>query len=270
LVISAAPTNRNPANAAALLALALALTAGCGKASPPGTATATPLVIFAAASLTDVVTSLEQKYRAEIASPPWNVSLGSSSGLARQIQAGAPARLFLSADETWANTVAEKLPRAEVTTVLGNRLVLIVPAGSPFKELTLESLTDDRITRIALANPEGVPAGRISKQALQHAGVWDKLQAKLVPGDDVRQARAYVERGEADAGFVYATDAPAANSRIRIAAAIDESLHDPIRYGFVLLDRDDTDAAALFHWLQSDQARTCFEAGGFVVRPNGK
>ena len=228
------------------------------------------MVIFAAASLTDVVSSLEKDYRSETASPPWTVSLGPSSGLARQIQAGAPARLFLSADISWAKAVAENQPRAEVTTFLGNRLVLIVPAGSPLQELSLDSLTDDRIARIAIANPDGVPAGKIAMQALQRAGVWDKIQKKLVPGDDVRQARTYVERGEADIGFVYSTDAPPANSRIRIAAEVDESFHDPIRYGFVLLDRDDKDAAALFHWLQSDQARTCFEAGGFRVQPRGE
>jgi molybdate transport system substrate-binding protein len=278
-------TSLKPASRALLCTWMLVLLAGCGAASDPSAGPvsttsspvrdANPPVLFAAASLTEVIGKLEPRYREGTSTEAWSVSFGPSSGLARQILAGAPARLFLSADVKWAREVAKAQPRSKVATFLGNRMVLIVPASSDFQELSLAQLVDDRIQKIAIANPDGVPAGVTAKQVLERSGLWEKLQAKLVPGDDVRQARAYVERGEAEAGIVYATDVPSSESvasqtgaspaKVRVAAAIDTTLHDPIRYGFVLIDSDDVAAARLFDWLQTPPAHELFKASGFVI-----
>lgn len=252
------------------LVLLVSVAGGCSTRAPNTSETKDPLVVFAAASLTETVGQLQEAYPRSTSTRQWAVSFGPSSGLARQILAGAPARLFLSADQKWATEVAKAHPRSKTSTFLGNRMVLVVPSTSEFRELTLEQLSDDRIRKIAIANPEGVPAGVTAKQILERSGLWDQLQAKLVPGDDVRQTRAYVERGEADAGIVYATDAPPSEQKVRVAGRIDTALHDPIRYGFVLIDQGDADAARLFDWLHSPESRQIFETSGFFIELSTK
>jgi molybdate transport system substrate-binding protein len=247
---------------------------GCGAPPAAGPAVPVPsgpIVLFVAASLSDVVRELTAAYRTEHPETEFTVSGASSSSLARQIEAGAPAHLFLSADTDWAQKVAGTRPRSEMVSFVGNRLVVIVPARAAQMKIALQDLATPGFGRIALANPEGIPAGRYAKQALQTAGVWESVAAKIIPADDVRQAVAYVERGEVDAAIVYATDVrgktDGENAPLRVIAEIDEALHPPVRYGFVLLDRDDREAKPMFDWLQSPSARTVFEAHGFLVLP---
>ncbi len=230
-----------------------------------------PIVLFVAASLSDVVRELTAAYRADHPKTEFTVSGASSSSLARQIEAGAPAQLFLSADTEWAGKVAGTRPRSETVSFVGNRLVVIVPARAAQTTIALQDLAKPEFGRIALANPEGIPAGRYAKQAMQTAGVWEAVAPKVIPADDVRQAVAYVERGEVDAAIVYATDVrgktAGENAPLRVVAEVDEALHPPVRYGFVLLDRDDREAKPVFDWLQSPAARSVFEAHGFLVLP---
>ena len=135
------------------------------------------------------------------------VNLGPSSGLAGQILAGAPADLFLSANQEWADEVQKAGQTATATRLLTNRLVIVVPTGNPGGVQKPDDLLSDKVKKIALAG-EKVPAGMYADQSLEKLGLLKKLTdaGKIVRGQDVRSALSYVERGEAEAGIVYSTD----------------------------------------------------------------
>lgn len=239
-----------------------------GAPSPGESASRARVTIFAAASLTDVLPRVLAEWEASRPDIEVVVSFGSSAQLARQIQAGAPADLFLSADAKWAAEVTSSRPQAKSAQLAGNSLVVIVPSeappvsgskadGDPFARLL-----DEHVERIALANPDGVPAGVHAKQALVKAGVWDRVEKKLAIADDVRQALAFVARGEADAGIVYATDA-LGRGEVRVLVDVPDDLHDPIRQTWVLLDPTHAAATAIFEGLAAERSRREFEAAGF-------
>lgn len=267
-----------------VLALALAC-GGCGRddsapenasANRPATdatgsgasAGKARVTIFAAASLTDVLPRVLAEWESSRPDIEIVVSFGSSAQLARQIQAGAPADLFLSADAKWASEVTASHPQSKSAELAGNSLVVIVPSeGPPVSGTTADGspfarLVDESVERVALANPDGVPAGIHAKQALVKAGVWDRVENKLAIADDVRQALAFVARGEADAGIVYATDA-LGRGEVRVLADVPPDLHEPIRQTWVLLDPAHAAAAAIFEGLGAEKSRREFEAAGF-------
>jgi molybdate transport system substrate-binding protein len=156
---------------------------------------------------------------------------------------------------------------ADRRDLLTNKLVIIVPADSARSIKTLADLIQPEIHRIALAGP-AVPAGAYARKALQNAGLWDQLKDRVVEGSDVRAALAYVTRGEAEAGLVYATDA-AGNSKVRTALEVDSKLHDPIRYPLVLLKQDSSHAAArrFYDYLTTPHATQVFTDAGFGMAP---
>jgi molybdate transport system substrate-binding protein len=208
------------------------------------------------------------------------LNFGPSSGLARQIEQGANADLFLSADESWADYLAEKGLVDQRRDLLTNKLVVIMPADSspsPLREegrvrgqLTIRSLadlTEPEIHRLALAG-KAVPAGMYARKALQSAGLWDQLKDRVVEGGDVRAALAYVTRGEAEAGMVYATDA-AGNPQVRVVLEVNPDLHDPIRYPLVLIKQERSHPAArrFYDYLSSAHATEVFTHAGFGVVP---
>ncbi|HEX4142815.1 MAG TPA: molybdate ABC transporter substrate-binding protein [Pirellulales bacterium] len=227
-----------------------------------------PVLISIAASTTDAATMLAERFTVETKIPV-SVNAGDSSKLAAQIVAGAPAAVFLSANRKWAELIDEKGLAAESMPLLGNRLVLIVPAGNPAHVTGLGDLTQANVRRLALAGP-AVPAGMYARQALEKLNLLSALQdeAKIVDGDNVRVALAFVERGEAEAGIVYATDARIAPA-VEVVTTIDPSLHDTIVYPLVLLKAaaDDPGARKLFEYLQSADAAEVFEKFGFIWRP---
>src|SRR4029077_4178716 len=143
------------------------------------------------------------------------------------MERGADADLFLSADETWADFLADKELVERRRELLSNRLVVIVPAKSPAKIQSLDDLAGPAIKRLALAGSQ-VPAGTYAREALAHAGIWERLKDRVIEGGDVRQALAYVDREEAEAGIVYATDV-IGSAKVRVAVEIDSRLHAPIR-----------------------------------------
>jgi molybdate transport system substrate-binding protein len=238
--------------------LALSLLAG----SPSRAAEGERVTLFAAASTTGAVEEIAAAFTAETGIEVV-VSPGPSSGLAKQIQQGAAADVFLSADQPNADYLEEEGFVAERVNLLTNRLVVIVPADSEVEIDALADLTDDAFRRVALAE-EKVPVGEYARQALDGAGVLEAVVAKSVGGVDVRAALQYVARGEVDAGFVYHTDA-LGNRKVRVALEVDPASHRPIEYPLVLVRRDGINPAArrFFAYLQGETAAKAFREAGF-------
>jgi len=224
-------------------------------------------VVLAAASLQESLTEAANAWAAKGHAKPV-ISFAASSALARQVMAGAPADLFLSADEEWMDAVAKAgLLRAGTrTTLLGNRLVLIAPASSKVRLTPARGFALARALgsgRLALADPDAVPAGKYAKAALTHLGVWTSVAAKIAPAENVRAAMALVERGAAPLGIVYATDARASKA-VRVVGVFPASSHPPIRYPVALLKASRSrDAAGFRAFLLSKQGRAIFVRHGF-------
>jgi molybdate transport system substrate-binding protein len=236
----------------------------------PLAARAQELTVFAAASLTDAMKDVSTLW-AQDGHPALRMSFGSSSTLARQIEQGAPANLFASADERWMDYLAEKKLIAADTRkdLLGNELVLVVNAARPqhvviapgFDLLGLLGPSG----RIATGDPSHVPVGIYAEQALKKLGLWDAVSPRLARADDVRSALLLVERGEAPAGIVYATDA-AVSKAVMVAGTFPSDSHDPISYPFAVTTPGDTpEARALMTFLAGPQARAIFVRRGFKV-----
>jgi molybdate transport system substrate-binding protein len=222
-------------------------------------------LVFAAASLKNALDEV-----ASMSPSKPTISYGASSALAKQIESGAPAQVFISADLDWMDYLERrKLLRAESRrNLLGNKLVLIAPAGSNVKaEITpafpLAQLLGNG--RLATADPAHVPAGKYTKAALEKLGVWDSVSGRLAPAETVRAALALVARGEAPLGTVYSTDA-AAEPKVRVVATFPDGLHAPIVYPAALISSAPaTGAAADFlALLSSPAARNVFEKHGFT------
>jgi molybdate transport system substrate-binding protein len=236
----------------------------------PLAARAQDLTVFAAASLTDAMKDISVQW-ARTGRPKLRLSFGSSSTLARQIEQGAPANLYASADLKWMEFLAEKqLIVAETRRdLLSNDLVLVVPADRP-KHVVIGPGLDIRGLlgangRIATGDPKHVPVGIYAEQALRKLGLWDAVEPRLARTDDVRQALLLVERGEAPAGIVYATDA-AASTSVMIAGTFPANSHDPVTYPFAVVKAGDTpDARALMTYLSGPQTREIFAKRGFKV-----
>jgi molybdate transport system substrate-binding protein len=238
----------------------LCLMLGCRSQSQPAVA------VFAAASTGDMLEEIGRDFEADTGIKV-QINPAASSTLAVQIEQGAGADLFLSADEAWADHLERKGLCAQRRDLLGNRLVVVVPADNAVSLTDLGDLKADKYRRIAVAR-EGVPVGDYTRQALKAAGVWDAVKGRTIEGGDVRATLTYVLRGEADAGFVYATDA-AARGKVRVAYEVPEQLHQPIRYPLVLIRRDQPNPAAkqLYDYLAGDKAAAAFRRAGFQTLP---
>lgn len=255
---------------AGLLTLAVLLMAGCGaNPSTSNTSSASsnsdePLTVLVAASTREAVNEAVQGFR-DATGLQVRIAAGPSNALAQQILAGAPADLYLSASENWADAVADAHLAADRKTLLQNRLVLVVPRGNPAGVHKLEDLLSERVRFVALAG-EQVPAGMYAGEALVSAGLMQPLieRRKLVRGQDVRIALAYVERGEAEAAIVYATDALSSDA-VETIATLPADTHQPIRYPLVLIERQPVRPAArqLFEYLTSEEAAAVFRRHGF-------
>ncbi len=234
-------------------------------------ASAKDIVVFAAASLKNALDEASAAYQREAESKVL-VAYAASSTLAKQIENGAPADLFISADLGWMDYLQQRslIQTNTRLVLLGNRLVLIAPAQST---VTVEirpgfALADLLGTeRLAMADPGAVPAGKYGKAALETMGVWSSVAAKVAPAEDVRTALLLVSRGETPLGIVYATDA-AADKGVRIVASFPDDSHPPIVYPAATIAASDNPAASAFlAYLRSDRARPFFERQGFTFRP---
>lgn len=234
----------------------------------PLAARAETLTVFAAASLTDALRDIGSLWQAD-GHAAFRTSFASSSTLARQIEQGAPANVFASADAKWMDYLADHNLIAGDTRrdLLGNDLVLIVPADHP-THVEISANTDLPALlgaggRIAVGDPAHVPAGIYAEQALHKLGLWDAVAARLARTEDVRAALLLVERGEAPAGIVYATDA-AVSRAVTIAGMFPADSHPPIVYPFAVTKSGDTpEARAFLTFLAGPQARDVFAKRGF-------
>jgi molybdate transport system substrate-binding protein len=229
-----------------------------------------PLTVFAASSLTDALRALVQDWAAR-GNPAPRLSFAASSALARQIEQGAPADLFLSADEPWMDYVQERGQIVNATRIspIGNVLVLVAPAGTTgtvdlARGTDLAALVGNR--RLATGDPAHVPVGRDAQAALEWMGQWGAIAPRLARAENVRAALLLVERGEAPLGVVYATDALAAPG-VRVIAEFPPESHPPITYPFALTRRAEANAEArdLLAFLTSAEAMPGWQRHGFTL-----
>ena len=225
------------------------------------------VTVFAAASLQDALKAVAKDFTASTGTAV-KFSFDASSTLARQIEQGAPADLFASADLDWMDYVAKRDlidPKSRIN-LLGNRLVVIAPKDSSLGELKLDANSIAAALgsgRLATGAVESVPVGRYAKLALQKLGLWAGLESRIAPADNVRAALAYVARGEAPLGIVYATDA-AAEPKVKVVATFPRDSYPPIVYPFAVTAGTKGEGAARFlGYLQGPQARAIFTAQGF-------
>lgn len=248
--------------------LALLLTA---LASPATAEERAPVRIFAAASLTEAMGDLADVWVAR-GNPRPVLVFGASSALARQIERGAPADLFVSADLEWMDWLGERKLIAPGTrrALAGNRLVVVTPAIAPAPRGDLAQGRGllrqlGANGRLAIADPAAVPAGRYAKAALTSLGLWEAVAPRTVNAENVRSALAFVERGDAAAGIVYATDARA-SARVRVAGVFAERTHPPVVYPAAALAPARADSLAFLRFLGSPAAKAALRKRGFVVR----
>jgi molybdate transport system substrate-binding protein len=247
---------------------ALALSLALLLAAP--LARADVVVVFAAASTRDAIDKVAADF-AKAGKGHIVASYGSSGDLAKQIENGAPAGIFLSADKKWMDYLAaRKLIVAESRrNLLGNDLVLVAPIDSKAPNSVDDLPTALGGGKLAIGDPDSVPAGRYAQAALQASNQWSALAPALVRAKDVRAALAFVERGEAAAGIVYATDA-LASSKVRIVGAFPPASHPPIIYPLALVAGNDSAAArAFYEFLLGPEAREDFLAAGFFLTGGG-
>jgi molybdate transport system substrate-binding protein len=224
-------------------------------------------VIFAAASLKDALDAVNTAW-VKNGGKQAVISYAASSTLAKQIEEGAPADIFISADEDWMNYLAEKklINEASRIDLLGNDLVLIAPKDSTVSTEIVPSFPLDKLLgdgKLAMANTESVPAGKYGKAALTKLGVWDSVKGKIAQADNVRAALQLVSRGEAPLGIVYGTDAKA-DPNVKVLGVFPEDSHPPIVYPIAVLAKaTNTDARGFEDFLKGSVAKSVFEAQGF-------
>lgn len=248
------------------------VTAAIGLLALPGMAQAEDITVFAAASLTDAMGEVAKAYEKHHQNDHVRLSFASSSTLARQISAGGPAEIFISANEKWMDWLSDQ-DMIEANTrrdLLGNSLALIAPTDGDTSDVILENGSDltsliGPDDRIAIGDPDHVPAGIYGKQALVHLGMWDKTEPRLARADNVRAALALVERGEAPLGIVYGTDA-AISKGVKVIATFPANSHPAITYPVAITkDMESPASTRLMAFLKSSTASTIFANYGFTL-----
>ena len=228
------------------------------------------VTVFAAASLTDALQALASPYQ-QTTGHTVELSFGASSTLARQIEGGAGADVFFSADQEWMDYLAQRelIQPATRQNLLGNRLVLVAPADSAVqlkigpKFPLLAALQGGRLVT---GDPDSVPVGRYARAALTSLGVWDEVAQHLVRADNVRSALAFVARGEVPLGIVYETDA-LIDPHVRIVDTFPAESHQPITYPIALTRTASAEATAFIAFLRGPAAAATFRKFGIAVLP---
>jgi len=261
--------NGNSAMATALILVMMAFTF-LGLSSSVVKANEQSVTVFAAASTTNAITDIGKMF-SEKGHGKVVTSFASSSTLAKQIEKGAPANVFVSADEPWMNFLEERklIEPGSRFDLLDNKLVLIAPATSAVNKVEIgpkfELLKLVGDGRLATGDPDHVPAGKYAKAALEKLGLWGDLESKLARTADVRGALALVERGEAPFGIVYSTDA-AVTPKVRVVGVFPSDTHPKIVYPAALVaGKASPEARRFIESLKSPEAKAVFEKYGFTV-----
>ena len=259
----------------------LSFTAGVfaliATAAPPAhaqSASADTLVVFAAASMKNALDDTNAAFT-RATGIKVTASYAASSALARQIESGAPADVFISADLKWMDYVGDKklIKIDSRTNLLGNRLVLIAGRDSKLPSMTIEQGFDIAALagngRIAVADVKAVPAGLYAKAALEKLGAWAKAEPKLAQGENVRATLAFVARGEAPIGIVYETDAKV-EPNVKIIATFPDGAYPPVTYPVAATTNAKAGTAKYLAFLRGDAAKAIFEKYGFSVLASAK
>ncbi|HJU32819.1 MAG TPA: molybdate ABC transporter substrate-binding protein [Hyphomicrobiaceae bacterium] len=251
-----------------------ALLIACSPPHAPARAQGAAVVVFAAASLKNALDAINAEWQKETGKKA-TISYAASSALAKQIEQGAPAQLFISADLDWMDYVArKKLIKPDTrSNLLGNRIVLVAPKDKTQKIDIKQGFDLTKVLgdgRLAMANVDAVPAGKYGKAALEKLGAWASVSGKIAQAENVRAALLLVSRGEAPAGIVYQTDA-VSDPSVAIIGTFPEDTHPPIVYPAALTAGGTSpDAAAFLAFIQSAGAKRLFEAQGFTVLDQGR
>ena len=227
------------------------------------------VTVFAAASLTNALQDIASEYEkgkdVKIVS-----SFASSSTLARQIEQGAPADLFISADQQWMDYASEKktIDNGSRVTLLGNDLVLVAPTASQPQPVNISKTTDWKSLlkgqRLAVGDPDHVPAGIYAKEALQNLGAWEQLSPLMARSNSVRAALALVERNETPYGIVYGSDA-IASKKVTVVGIFPKESHKPVEYPLAIVtDHNNARVKAFYDYLKGPEAAVVFKKYGFA------
>ena len=224
------------------------------------------VTVYAAASLTNAMADLEKLFERQN-NIDIKTSYAGSSTLAKQIEAGAPADIFISADEQWMNYLQNKklIANNQRINLLGNKLVLIAPKNTTVNIKMSKSYDPSTAFtgKLCTGDTKSVPVGKYAKQSLTSLGWWDKIQPRLVETEDVRAALNFVARGECQLGIVYATDA-AISKDVKVVGVFPDNTHNPIIYPLGLIKNTKV-STKFYQFLQTKQANTVFKNYGFTV-----
>ncbi|MGU3493577.1 molybdate ABC transporter substrate-binding protein [Xanthobacteraceae bacterium A53D] len=251
--------------------LSLAVAGVMAAVAPVAARAQDAVTVFAAASMTNAIQDIAKAYTAKT-NVAIRTSFAASSELAKQIESGAPANIFISADNRWMDYLQQRKLIVDDSRAdpIGNSLVVIVPASKPTK-ITINSSFDfgtllGKDGKLVTGIPESVPVGVYAKAALTKLGLWDKVRPHIVGAESVRAALALVERNEAAAGIVYATDAAVAKNVV-VAGTFPADSHAPVVYPFALVKEHDTAAAkAFFAFLLGPEAKAIYAKYGFTSK----
>ncbi len=235
-------------------------------AQPAGRQAASEITVSAAASLQNAFREIANQIETRTGTRV-NFNFGASGALQKQIESGAPVDVFASAGRSQMEGLASQgliVPESR-RDFARNELVLIVPTDQATELKSFADLGGAQVKRLAVGNQKTVPAGQYAEQALTKLGLWQQLQARLVLGEDVRQVLDYVARGEVEAGLVYASDAHAAGSRVRVVARAPADSHDPILYPIAIVraSKQQEAARAFIDAVMSDEGQRSLEKYGF-------
>jgi molybdate transport system substrate-binding protein len=247
---------------------------GAFLASAPAQAQNQSVTIFAAASLKTALDDIAAQWQKETGKAV-RISYAASGPLAKQIEAGAPADIFISADVAWMDYAAQRqLIQTETRrNLLGNALVLVAPADSKAQTIEINAQTDllgllGNDGRLAMGQPKSVPAGGYAEQALTSLGLWDKVKDRIAQTESVRATLIFVARGEAPLGIVYRSDAHA-EPKVKVLGTFPESSHAPIVYPIALRAAStNPDAKAFYDYLATLAASAIFKRESFDVLPS--
>jgi len=227
------------------------------------------LTVSAAISLKDALEEIAPAFQAAQPGVEVRLNLGASGDLQHQIEAGAPADVFVSAAARNMDVLSRRggIDPRTPRDIASNRLVVVVPADAGSGPVDMAGLSSAR--NIALGNPKTVPAGQYAREALEAAGLWEELAPRLVFSENVRQALEYVARGETDVGFVYRTDANVLPEKVRVAFEVDPRSYEPVVYPAAVVagSRQRALARRFVEFLTSPVARAAFEKHGFSLPP---
>lgn len=225
------------------------------------------LTVFAAASLTDAITEIARLFE-DGQNVKVYTNFAGSQMLQIQIERGAPADLFVSASPKQMDALQKRdaIHESSRRNVLRNNLVLVAPVDASYQIQKPEELTGAHIRRIAIGEPNSVPAGGYAVEALKRLGIWSAVQSKLIPGADVRAVLAYTEAGEVDVGIVYKTDA-SVSEKVRIACEFPASSHSPIVYPAAVIrgSKHEALARSILQYFKTSEVERVFEKYGFSV-----